>query len=272
MFWNFLKPKRPDWAIRSAIAGGASLVIYLGVTWFKPWSPGRFWGLTFGTCASVLFLIDGLYPLRRRLLGWSFGTAQRWLQFHIYGGLLACLFVLIHIGFRAPGGQFGWWLLLLTLWSTMSGSLGVLLQKWLPTVLAGQLLVEGLYERIPELAARLQGEADQVMSGASEMFERVYFSDVRGSLAAVSPSWSYLVDISGGRESRLAPLKNVAQFLDEAEKLKLHDLQSIVTEKLELDAQYSLQRILRLWLLLHVPPSMLLLGLVVAHIVSVWYF
>ena len=36
--------------------------------------------------------------------------------------LLGCLFVAIHVGFRAPHGQLGWWLLLLTVWSTAFSS------------------------------------------------------------------------------------------------------------------------------------------------------
>jgi hypothetical protein len=272
MSLEFLKPKRPSWAIRSGVLALLSLAIYVGVAWWQPWAPGRFWGLTFGTIAAIIFLIDALYPLRRRLMARPLGTAQRWLQVHIYGGLLACLFVLIHMGFRWPGGQFGWWLLGLTLWSTISGLVGVWLQKYVPVLLANQLSVEGLYARIPEMAARLQAEADQVVRGASDMLERVYTNDVRPSLAAVTPRWGFLADIRGGRERRLAPLRNVGQFLADEERVRLDDLQAIVTEKLELDAQYSLQRVLRLWLILHVPPAMALTALVAAHIAAVWYF
>jgi hypothetical protein len=269
---SFLKPKRPSWAIRSGAIAVLSLGLYVGLTWFEPWAPGRFWGLTFGTIAAVIFLVDALYPLRRRLMARPLGTAQRWLQFHIYGGLLACLFVLIHMGFRWPGGQFGWWLFLLTIWSTLSGVFGVWLQKRVPALLASQLSVEGLYARIPEMAGRLQAEADQIVKGASDMLERVYLNDVRPSLATVTQSWSFLADIRGGRERRLAPLRNVSQFLSDDERVRLDDLQAIVTEKLELDAQYSLQRVLRAWLVLHVPPALVLTGLVAAHIAAVLFF
>ena len=46
----------------------------------------------------------------------------------------------------------------------------------------------------------------------------------------------------------------------------LDDLVSIVIEKMELDAQYRLQRVLRGWLVLHVPPAGLLMGLLVVHV------
>lgn len=272
MTTGFLKPKRPSWAIRSTAIAIVSLGGYAFLAWREPWAPGRFWGLTFGTIAAVIFLIDALYPLRRRLMARPLGTAQRWLQFHIYGGLLACLFVLVHMGFRWPGGQFGWWLFILTLWSTVSGIVGVWLQKYVPVLLANQLSVEGLYARIPEMAGRLQAEADEIVKGASDMLERVYQTDIRPSLATVTASWGFLADIRGGRDRRLAPLKNVSQFVAEGERGRLDDLQAIVTEKLELDAQYSLQRVLRAWLVLHVPPALVLTGLVAAHIAAVLFF
>ena len=217
-----------------------SLAGYGAIAWRTPWQPGRFWGLAYGSAAAAIFLFEGLYPLRRRLMGRPLGTAQRWLQAHVYGGTLAALFVLIHMGFRWPGGQFGWWLLALTTITTATGLMGVLLQKWIPTVLAGNLSVEALYDRIPEIAARLQAEADQVVGGASDALARFYAGTVRPSLAGLTPSWSYLVDIRSGRERRLAEFRNVAPFLPEAERARLDDLQAIVLEKYELDAQYSL--------------------------------
>ena len=272
MAWDFWKPTRPTWAVACSVMAVVAVAGYAGLRWWGPWTPGRRGGLAFGAVAAGIFLVDGLYPLRRRLMAWPFGTAQRWLQFHIYGGLLATLFVLIHTGFRWPVGQMGWWLLVLTGWSAASGALGVALQKAVPSMLGERLSVEAIYERIPELASRLQAEADGVVKGAPEMLERVYVSEIRPALAGVTPAWSHLVDIRGGRERGLAPLREVGAYLAEADQPRLTDLQAIMIEKFELDAQYSLQRILRLWVILHVPPAVALLGLVTAHILMVWYF
>ena len=267
-----LAPKRPNWFRAATAIGVSSLAVYVALAWSAPWSPGRFWGLTFGTIATIIFLVDALYPLRRRLVVWPLDTAQRWLQFHIYGGALACLCVLIHVGFRLPGGQFGWWLVGLTIGTMFSGAVGVWLQKWIPTVLSSNLSVEAIAERVPELVGQLQADGDEIAGGASETLERFYAGQVRPLLAGIEPSWSYLIDIRAGRERSLAPFKEVAPFVGEAEQSRLSDLQALVTEKLELEAHYSLQRILRVWLLIHVPPSMVLMGLVLVHVVSVWFF
>ncbi len=271
MSWTFLRPKRRSWFLGSLSVGAVSLALFVGLAWWAPWAPGRFWGLTFGTLATAVFLVDGLYPLRRRLMSWPFGNAQRWLQFHIYGGALALLFVLIHVGFTLPNGQFGWWLFGLTLWSTLSGVIGVCLQKWVPTVLSGQLSIEALYDRIPEMVDRLQSEADSVVRGSSDLLERFYSGEVRPSLAGLTPSWAFLADIGGSRERRVAAFRNVAQFVSDDDQVRLKDLEAIVTEKHELDAQYSLQRALRLWLPLHLFPAMALLGLLAVHILAVLY-
>jgi hypothetical protein len=271
MSWSLLRPKRRTWFLGSAVVATVSLALFAGLAWWTPWAPGRFWGLSFGTLAAAVFLVDSLYPLRRRLMGWPFGTAQRWLQFHIYGGALALLFVLIHVGFRLPNGQFGWWLLLLTVWSTVSGLVGVWLQKWIPTVLTSQLSIEALFDRVPEMADRLQSEADSMVRGSSDMLERFYSGEIRPSLAGITPSWSFLTDIGGERERRVAVFRNVAQFVPEDDQDRLKDLEAIVTEKLELDAQYSLQRALRLWLPLHLFPAMALLGVLAVHILAVLY-
>ena len=99
----------------------------------------------------------------------------------------------------------GWLLLILSFWATVSGLVGVWLQKWIPALLAGGLQVEALLERIPELVEKLNVEADALMSGSSEMLERFYNEDVRPALAGINASWSYLTDVRSGRELRLEP-------------------------------------------------------------------
>jgi hypothetical protein len=266
------RPKRVAWFSGFLAVAVLSIAAYAAASRWWPWSPGRWGGLTFGTLAAVLFLIDSLYPLRRRLMAWPFGTAQRWLQFHIYGGGLACLFVLCHVGFRWPAGQFGWWLLLFSLWTTATGLAGVYLQKYIPSVLASNLSVEALYERIPELSAHLQGRADQLLVGGPDLIQRFYVDSLRAWLGTLTPSWSYVLDVGADRDRRMAPFREMATFISEPDRGRLTDLQAIVGEKMELDIHYSLQRVLRVWIPLHVVPAIVLMGLVVVHVATVLLF
>jgi hypothetical protein len=205
-------------------------------------------------------------------MAWPFGSAQRWLQFHIYGGGLAFLFVLVHMGFHWPVGQFGWWLFALSLWATLSGLAGVYLQKSIPTVLAANLAVETIYERIPGQSARLQAEADKLMAGSPDVLQRFYTTGIRSWLGALAPSWSYVVDFQADRERRFAPFRDVATYLSEGDRLRLADLKALASEKFELDVQFSLQRTLKAWVPLHAVPSLLLMGLLTTHIVAALLF
>jgi len=272
MPWAVLTPKHAGWFRTSALLAGASLAIFVVWSWWTPWSPGRAGGLAFGTAAAAILYLDALYPLRRRLLAWPLRNAQQWLQFHIYAGLLGTLFVLIHTGFSLPHGQFGWWLLGLTVWATAAGLFGVYLQKHVPDVLAHHLSVEAIYERIPELSARLKTEADQLITGAPEVLRRFYLTHVRAELDHLSPAWSYVVGFRPQINRRVEVFREVATFLSPDERVRLNGLQTILSEKLELDVHYSLQRLLRQWVAVHVIPAILLLGLLTVHIVSVLIF
>ena len=134
--------------------------------------------------------------------------------------------------------------------------------------MASGLGVEAIFERIPELVGKLHGEAAALVEGSSEILERFYRDDVEPALAGINVSWEYLLDVHRGRDRRLAPFVRLTPHLPEAERPRLEDLKTLFTEKLELDAQYSLQRILRAWVVLHVPPALLLLGLMLFHIAS----
>ena len=270
MMDSIFAPKKPAWFAWSVLTMAAALVVYVAWARVTPWRAGRAGGLTFGTIAAIIFLIDGLYPLRRPLLSWPFGTAQRWLQFHIYGGMIAMLSVLIHVGFALPVGTMGWWLLGLSIWTVATGLLGVALQKWIPTVIAGTLRVEALASRVPELTARLAAQADAVMNGAPERLWAAYQAEIRPWLERSEPAWAYVANAQAGRlrhDRSVDALDRVA-----ADPQRVGNLRAIVIEKAELDVHLSLQRALRAWLVLHVPPAVVLLGLLAVHVFAALYF
>jgi hypothetical protein len=266
-----LRPKQPRNLQATLAVSGLLLLVYVGTAYFWAWSPGRGVGLAFGILAALAFVFEMAYPARRPSAVPLF-TAKNWIQAHVYLGAVALLAVVIHAGFTWPSGAFGWWLLLLSAWTTLTGLLGVWLQKWIPATLAEGLQIEALYERIPFLIEQLVTEADGLMADGSDVVDRFYRQEVRDRLARLAPSWAFLLDVRGGRERALEPFRRMAGFVDPQDKGKVEDLMIIYTEKLELDAQHSLQGILRKWLWLHVPAAGLLMGLLVIHVFTwVWY-
>jgi hypothetical protein len=266
-----LRPKEPRNLVIAAFAAVLLLVVFAAASRVTPWSPKRGLGLAFGFFATGIFVLEGLYPTRQPGLGW-FRSARTRLQAHVYLGTLGFLGVLLHAGFQWPRGGLGWWLLGVAAWTTLSGAFGVLLQKWVPAVLAEGLGVEPLYERIPARLGELVAAGDALASRSSDVLASFYERDVRPRLGALAPSWAFVLNVRGGRERALEPFARIAAFVEASEKSRVEELREIFTEKLELDAQYSLQRILRYWLALHAPAGGVLAGLVAVHVFAwVWY-
>lgn len=266
-----LRPKQPRHLHVTLALCVLAVLVFIVASSLRPWSPKRGMGLAFGALAAALFVLEMLYPARRPNAR-PLGGAMAWLQLHVYAGGIALVAALVHTGFRAPAGRLGWWLLALSCWTVATGLLGVWLQKWIPASLAEGLRVEAIYERIPGLVEQLRDEADRLVQGASDVLERFYRTEVRAPLSAVHHSWAFLLDVRGGRERALEPFRRVAQFVDPGERQRVLDLMSIYTEKMELDAHYSLQGILRGWLVLHVPAAGLLIGLLAVHVFAwFWY-
>jgi hypothetical protein len=74
------------------------------------------------------------------------------------------------------------------------------------------------------------------------------------------------------RDRRIAEFDSLRSFMDEADRQRLEQLQTLLVKKIELEAHYTWQTVLRWWLLVHVPAAMLLLAAVVAHVIVVIRF
>jgi len=266
----------PKWFWTFVFLAVASVLGYCAAVIYAEVSPGNLWGLTFGTIASLLMLVAALYGLRRRLMSFSsrlgLGKARTWLQFHIYGGALFLLFMFMHTGFVLPSGPLNWLLYGFSIWVTISGLFGVFLQKWIPRILASGLSVEVIYERIPELVAEMRFEADKLVETCTQPVKDFYLQKVVLALAAPKTRLIYYLDITGGIQSEFRQFAYLGKVLSEKDSESLQQLEAIYKTKLELDAHYTLQKALRIWLYAHVPTSLFLLVLVALHLFVVRYY
>jgi hypothetical protein len=265
------RPKRARWFLVFLWIALSSLGLFIVLRVLYGWSPAQTGGLAFGIAAAALMTLEILYVLRRKLLIKPLNTGQHWLQVHVYGGALSALFVLIHTGFEWPRGTFGLLLLLLTVLTTLSGILGVVGQKVVPPTLAS-MGAEAIYERIPEMVAGLRDDAAQAIAGASDRLQRFYGSRVQPALAGPAIAWSYLVDVRSDRDRRIAEFDSIRSFVDDADRQRLEQLQTLLVKKIDLEAHYTWQTILRWWLLVHVPAAMLLFALLIGHVAAVLRF
>ncbi|MCH9647682.1 MAG: hypothetical protein K0U98_05540 [Deltaproteobacteria bacterium] len=262
------------WVFVAALAL-AALAFVLNV-FFSELRPGNIWGLSYGISAAVLFLGALLWGWRRRTMSFAskrrWGSSRAWLSFHIYGGSLFLLLMLMHSGFRWPTGTLNWWLWALSLWVVTSGFIGLGLQRWLPRVLTSGLPVEVNYERIPELVEQVRVRAEEVALSACEPTRDLYRQRIEPALEAPRRRLGYFVDVTGGWGARQREFDYLRNLLGEDERQKLGQLEELYRSKLAMDAHYTLQAALRYWLFAHLPVSLGALGLLMLHIFSVLYY
>ena len=260
------------WLLASA---GCLAVFLVNVAFFR-FDAGNLWGIAYGTLAALFMIGAALFGARRRMMARAakrkLGRSRAWLQFHLYGGALAMLLVLMHTGFRIPSGAQNCWLWALSLWVTGSGLLGVALQKIIPRMLASGLEIEVVYERIPELVRQLRARAEAVIADSTAPVKEYYFKNLAPSLIAPEARLVYYIDITGGLQSRLRQFSYLRNVLAADEQRALDALEDMYRTKLELDAHFTLQKALRWWLYLHVPASLVLLALLAVHLFSVIYY
>ena len=264
--------RAPEWLWGFVVTTALALTAYLVNMIMTEPSPGSAWGITYGTMAAVLIIGVALYGVRRRNLRIKVGRSHTWVQFHVYGGMLFLLFVFMHSGFRIPSGQVTWWLWFCAIWITVSGWIGIALQKWIPRVLTSGLAIEVVYERIPELAAQIKEKAEQLIMTCTDPVREFYSKNIAAVLATPQTRLIYYFDITGGAQSQLRQFEYLRRVLSAEEQERLDHLEAMYKSKLELDAHYTLQKALRWWLYGHVPVSLILIGLLLVHLYSVFYY
>ena len=266
---------RDLWLPAFALLAGVCLALYAINALLWDLRPGSVLGISYGIAATVSLAGAALYGARRRAMPLAsrrgLGSAAGWLRFHLYGGTLFLLLVLMHTGFRWPTGTLMTWLWILSLWTALSGLAGRLLQKWIPRVLASGS-IEVNYDRIPELVGEIRERAEHLAAGCDRAVQGLYARKIAPVLAAPARSALFFLDPTGGARARLKDLEYLAGLLPEGEREKLRRLEDLYRTKLEIDAHFTLQQVLRGWLWIHVPPSLVLLALVAVHVFTICYY
>jgi hypothetical protein len=266
--------QRRHWLALGALVACAAA--YAANIAFAEVRPGSTWGLSYGIAAGLLLAVAGAYGLRRRSMKTASrlgaGSASGWLTVHVYGGGLFLLLVLMHSGFALPDGWITWWLWGLSLWTVAGGLLGLALQRWIPRLLTSGLSVEAHYDRIPELTADIAERAAKLAADSPPAIRGVYDRVVAPELDAPRRRPLYFFDITGGIHDKLKEFRYLSTFLSDDDRRSLEELETLYRTKLELDAHYTLQHPLRWWLYAHLPVSILLVGFVLLHLISVFLY
>ncbi len=273
----------------------AGYVVYSTKTPDGP-TGGSLPGMLYGISGSLLMLVAGLLSARKQVPTWRIGRAQTWLKGHIWLGLLSVPLILFHSGFHWGGRleQVLWVVFALIIGS---GIFGLVLQQVLPRFMTKQISLETIFEQIPHVCSVMRADADKLVAsvcgplgieqpqeGGEEKGKKkakavqplegsgplkdFYLRDVRPFLDG-----AYERSTTLASETRAAGLySQVRVMLPPTLHETLDQLAAFCEERRQLAVQSRLHHWLHGWLFVHVPLSMALLVLGLAHaVMALWY-
>jgi hypothetical protein len=280
------------WILVTGALTIVALVIYF---WLARSTPGGLTGgstvgLWYGAAGSALMIFAGLLSALRRVPSWWWiGSRKAWLRGHVWLGLLSVVLILCHSGFRWGGPlEIALWLVLGLV--IAAGVFGLAVQQVLPRMITTRIATEAPYEQIPHLCQEMRKRAnalveeilagDQDVSTANLMdsqigiaahirFLEFFGKEVQPFLADRYPP-SCLMSDALQTENKFAYFRALPAFAEVKPKLTM--LENICDERRQLADQEHLHHWLHGWLLVHIPVSLLLLVLALAHaVVSLYY-
>jgi hypothetical protein len=216
--------------------------------------------------------------LRRVPSWWWIGSRRVWLRGHVWLGSLSGLLILCHSGFcwGGPLERVLWVVLILTL---ATGVFGLLVQQFLPRVLTTRIDSEAPYEQIPHLCDVMRRQADALVEGVQA--DAKLDADVKAALRKffdeevrpfLGPAYAPSAALAHPLRAEVLFTRMRAVPGLSAVREQLGRLETYCDERRQLGEQERLHRWLHIWLLVHVPLSVVLLVLGLAHAVASLYY
>ena len=258
---------------RRALTVAAVGVTFYGVLRYQDAWAGR-WAIPAGEVTGwlLLALVGALTFLnvRKRFTRIPLLPATLWVDVHVFLGLLAGLFLLIHVGYSWPRAALNWGYLLLfaSVWASGLGGLG--LSRWVPRRLR-ERGEEVIYERIPAHRARL---CQRVL----EIVDQDLAQDEMPTIAAFAVEtllpfmerpqnrFAHLFRARRHLQDRLGELDEMERYVSARERHIKTELAALLTTKDDLDYSEAHQALLKYWLFVHIPLTYALLLIAPAHI------
>ena len=206
----------------------------------------------------------------------QFGPGEIWFALHVAFGFLVIAFFVIHTGVFWPKGLYeqllaaGFWLVSLT------GIVGVLITIYFPKRLTNTGL-EIVYEKIPEEIFSLRDAVEGILVDcANECGETTLQEQYAQTLAWYFRRprfyWSYLIGSNADRAWFARHLDSVRRYLNADELSYLDEIKKLAERKSLVDEHFARQDVMKKWLLVHLPVSILVLAMSVWHIILVYAY
>jgi hypothetical protein len=267
---SFLAHKRMRWL---KVALVVSLVAILGYAFadVEPRPNGGTWyGYILGTIGALLIVWLALLGVRKRAMTVGRWSLKAWTSAHVYLGLALIVIVTLHTGF-----ELGWNVhtlaYVLMMLVIASGVYGIAVYALLPHKLSSNRREMTQAQMVEALAA-----VDRQLEQAAQPLGR---ADADLVIAALEqdPFGHGLISRLSGRYRGCRTERAIAAFDAVAEADAEHERVATLLGKRhaqleQIRRHMRLKAMLEVWLYVHVPLTVMLLGALTAHIVSVFYY
>ncbi|MES2699788.1 MAG: hypothetical protein V4647_09280 [Pseudomonadota bacterium] len=266
---GFLVHKRMRWLKVATVLCLAAIVAYAFIDVDPRPNGGTWYGYTLGTIGAGLIVWLALLGIRKRRMNPGVWSLKAWTSAHVYLGLSLIVIATLHTGF-----QFGWNVHTLAYTLMMlviaSGVYGIVVYALLPARLSNNRREMTKSQMLDALDA-----LDRQLESAAQPLGREESDLVIGALQQDPFAGGLAMRLSGRlRNCRTADaidgLGLMADTPDEQRVLAL-----LTRRRAQLDQirrHLRLKAMLEVWLFVHVPLTIALLGALTAHIVSVFYY
>jgi len=241
---------------------------------YREFRPAGARGITYGVIGTSMMLLMMGYSLRKRLkIMRHWWLLPRWLDAHIYFGIMGPLFILLHTSFKVQG------LVAIAFWSmvgvALSGFVGRYLYRFIPRGIHGNELtlaeLTQMYEAIEEQLRHDVGLPDE---GIAQM-RRVVAVPQGPSEEGMMKTLSMLVRSRVGRQRLVRRMTNQMCAGFDIAPDQVRPLAILAREQLWLQSRMRAlehaRRLFHYWHVMHKPFALLMYLIMLVHIgVAIW--
>ena len=267
---SFLVHKRLRW-LKVALALSLASGIGYALADVTPRPNGGSWyGYLLGTLGVVLILWLALLGIRKRAMTRGRWSLKAWTSAHVYLGLSLAVIGTLHTGF-----QLGWnvhtlaWALMMLV--IVSGMYGVVVYAVLPEKLSSSRGELSKKQQIESLAA-----TDRQLDAAAQPLAREQTDWVVAALEE-DPFRAGVIARLTNSYPRCRTARAIAGFAALGERSPEAErayglLQRRLAQLGQIRRHMRYRALLDIWLYVHVPATVALLGALTAHVISVFYY
>ena len=210
-----------------------------------------------------------LFNSRKKLAFLPLARASTWLQIHIYAGSFCFFIFLLHINFSRPRGALTLVLAAVFCVVVFSGFFGIFISRYLPPRLtrSGEPLI---FERIPAYRQEIQEKVEALVRKAqietqSSTLADFYLGELRPFFQRLPGMFDALGGIDRRVDRLLKKLQALNRYLNDGEKAIAVEMRDWIETAQNVHFQYAGQRLLKLWLFIHIPFTYSLIVLALVH-------